>query len=61
MSLVKALCQQQTTVLGLAALDLEANPNYDRNMAGQLVEVGAHVGAMTPGELAAFIAEKVGK
>jgi len=61
LSLVKGLCEQQTTVLGLAALDLDANPNYDRNMAAQLVELGAHVGAMTPGQLAAFIAEKVGK
>jgi len=59
--LVKGLVQQRTTVLGLAALDLDANPNYDRNMASQLVEQGAHVGAMTPGQLAEFIAEKVGK
>lgn len=56
---VKALCDQGTTVLGLAALDDQANPSYDRGMASRLVEVGAHVGAMTPGELANWIAEKV--
>jgi hypothetical protein len=60
LQLVKGLFEQRTTVLGLASLDLDATPNFDRNMAAQLVELGAHVGAMTPGELAAFIAEKVG-
>jgi Mg-chelatase subunit ChlD len=56
---VKSLCDQGTTVLGLAALDERANPDYDRDLARRLVAVGAHVGAMTPGELASFIAEKV--
>lgn len=54
---VRALVEQGTKVVGLAALDPEANPNYDRHTAQALVEVGAHVGAMTPGELASFIAE----
>lgn len=57
---VKALCEQGTKVLGLAALDEQANPIYDRDLAARLVRVGAHVGAMTPGELAGWIAEKVG-
>jgi Mg-chelatase subunit ChlD len=56
---VKALCDQGTTVLGLAALDDQANPSYDRDLARRLVNAGAHVGAMTPGELVGFIAEKV--
>jgi predicted metal-dependent peptidase len=56
---VKSLCDQGTTVLGLAALDERANPSYDRDLGRRLVAVGAHVGAMTPGELASFIAEKV--
>jgi len=58
-SRVKSLCDQGSTVLGLAALDEQANPSYDRDLARRLVEVGAHVGAMTPGELVSFIAEKV--
>ncbi len=58
-SRVKALCDQGVTVLGLAALDDQANPSYDRDMAQRLVDVGAHVGAMTPGELVSFIADKV--
>jgi hypothetical protein len=58
---VARLVEQGTHVLGLAALDEEANPAYDRSTAQRLVNVGAHVGAMTPGELANFIAEKVGQ
>lgn len=57
---VEALCEQGTKVLGLAALDEQANPVYDRDLAARLVRAGAHVGAMTPGELAGWIAEKVG-
>ena len=56
---VAKLCAEGTTVLGLAALDQEATPTYDRAMAQRLVNVGAQVGAMTPGELAAWLAEKL--
>lgn len=56
---VAQLCGQGTKVLGLAALDEAANPTFDRGLAQRLVAVGAHVGAMTPGELASWIAEKV--
>lgn len=56
-STTRALCQQGTTVLGLAALDQQANPVYDRQLAGRLAEEGAHIGAMTPDQLAAFIAD----
>ncbi|HET9170690.1 MAG TPA: VWA domain-containing protein [Actinospica sp.] len=58
---VRSLVQQGTTVLGLAALDEEAFPAYDRAMAQRLANVGAHVGAMTPGELAEFVAERLGR
>lgn len=56
---VKALCESGAIVLGLAALDEQATPAYDRDTAQRLVQVGAHVGAMTPGELVGFIAGKV--
>jgi len=56
---VAALTAQGSQVLGLAALDEQARPDYDRELAKRLVNVGAHVGAMTPGQLAAWIAEKV--
>jgi Mg-chelatase subunit ChlD len=56
---VKTLVQGGTRVLGLAALDSQANPAYDRAMAERLVNAGAQVGAMTPGELATWLAEKL--
>lgn len=56
---VRQLVQQGTTVLGLAALDEEANPSYDRELAGRLAREGAHMGAMTPGQLAEFVAERL--
>lgn len=57
---VKQLCEQGTQVLGLAALDEDANPVYDRDMAGRLAAQGAHVGAMTPSHLVEFVAERLG-
>ena len=58
---VASLTAQRTLVLGLAALDSEAAPAYDREMARRLVAAGAEVGAMTPGELAGWLAEKIGR
>lgn len=57
----RELVEQGSKVLALAALDEQANPAYDREMAQQLANVGAGVGAMTPGELAAFVAEQVAR
>jgi len=54
---VKALVEGGTKVLGLAALDSRADPAYDHAMAQRLVNAGARVGAMTPGELAGWLAE----
>lgn len=56
---VKALTGQRTLVLGLAALDSKAEACFDREMARRLVEAGAEVGAMTPGELAGWLAQKI--
>ncbi|MFG3341474.1 VWA domain-containing protein [Glycomyces sp. NPDC048151] len=58
--LVKQLSDQGTQVLGLAALDEDANPVYDHDMAARLAKVGAHVGAMTPSHLVEFVAERLG-
>lgn len=57
---VRRLVEQGTCVLGLAALDEDANPAFDRDMGRRLAAVGAHVGAMTPGRLAEFVAERIG-
>lgn len=56
---VRALSGQRTRVLGLAALDSQAQPDYDRAMARRLVEAGAEIAAMTPGELAGWLAQVV--
>ncbi|MDO9568603.1 MAG: VWA domain-containing protein [Hydrogenophaga sp.] len=56
---VRALVAQGTQVLGLAALDEQANPSYDRQLGARLVEAGAHIAAMTPGQLAGWLAEKI--
>lgn len=56
---VQSLVQAGCRVLGLAALDAAATPNYDRETAARLVKVGAQVGAMTPGELTGWLADKV--
>ncbi len=58
---VRDLVAQGSRVLGLAALDQEAVPAYDRAMAARLVEVGAEVGAMTPGQLAGWLADVLKK
>ncbi len=58
---VWSLAEQGTHVLCLAALDQDANPDYDRALAQRLADVGAHVGAMTPGQLAEFVAERIGR
>ncbi len=55
----KEMCESGVTLLGLAALDDTANPSYDKELAQRMVNLGASVGAMTPGELAAWVAEKV--
>ena len=58
--LVHDLCAQGSRVLGLAALDDQAVPAYDRDIAARLVAGGAEIGAMTPGQLANWLAEKLG-
>ncbi|MCU0548611.1 MAG: VWA domain-containing protein [Leptolyngbya sp. Prado105] len=57
----RRLVESGATLLGLAALDSDANPNYDRTTAQELANLGMQIGAMTPGELAEWVAEKVRK
>jgi hypothetical protein len=59
LSVTKRLIESGVNLLGLAALDEQADPCYDRDLAKQIVQLGAHVGAMTPGELAEWVAAKV--
>jgi VWA domain containing CoxE-like protein len=55
----KQLVESGVTLLGLAALDENANPTFDRDTAQKMVNLGAQVGAMTPGELAEWVAQKI--
>lgn len=55
----KRLIGGGANLIGLAALDSEAQPCYNHDVAERLVELGAHVAAMTPGELADWIARKI--
>jgi Mg-chelatase subunit ChlD len=57
----KRLVESGVTCLGLAALDEQAEPTYDHATAARLVQMGWHVAAMTPGELATWVAEKVSR
>jgi hypothetical protein len=59
LNVTRGLIESGVTVLGLAALDERADPCYDRGMASEMANLGAHVGAMTPGELAEWVAKKV--
>ena len=43
-------------LIALTALDENAAPAYDRSTAEVLAGMGAHVGAMTPAQLADFMA-----
>lgn len=56
---VKTLVEDGVSVLGLAALDARAEPSYHRELAARLVQQGAQVAAMTPGQLATWLAEKL--
>ncbi len=55
----RKLTESGVKLLGLAALDPDCRPDYDRDLAAAMVRLGAEVAAMTPGELAQWVAEKV--
>ena len=57
----RAMVEQGTHLLVLAALDEQADPAFDRELGQRMAGAGAHVGAMTPGELARFVAERIGR
>ena len=58
---VRDLVEQGSKVLALCALDEEVNPAFDRTWRQRSRTPGAFVGAMTPGRLAEFVAEAVGR
>ncbi len=56
---VRALCESGVTALGLAALDDAGKPRYDVAIAEQLVAAGMPIAALTPLELARWVAERL--
>ncbi|MEO7003680.1 MAG: VWA domain-containing protein [Ktedonobacterales bacterium] len=52
---VKHMCEAGAKVLGLAALDPDAKPAYDRQMAERLSAAGADIAALTPLQLAEWL------
>ena len=58
-STAKGILESGAKLIVLTALDMDANPNYDRNAAAQLAGLGAFVGAMTPEELAGWIGKMI--
>jgi len=61
LAISRRIVESGVHLLGLAALNQHAVPEYERSTAAQIAKLGAHVGAMTPGELANWVAEKVGR
>ena len=51
----RGIIESGAKLICLTALDMEANPVYDRRTAQQLADLGAHVGAMTPEMLGDFM------
>ncbi len=59
-SISRQIIESGAKFIALTALDMEANPNYDRNAASRLADLGAHVAAMTPEGLADWVGRIVG-
>ncbi|WP_148614286.1 VWA domain-containing protein [Nocardioides rubriscoriae] len=55
-SAVRRLVEGRVTTIGLAALDGTAHPHYDKQMAGALADAGMEIAALTPGQLAEWLA-----
>lgn len=53
----RGIIESGAKMMVLTALDVEANPNYDRTAAAVLADMGASVGAMTPEQLADWVAK----
>ena len=59
LALCRRLAEARVKLLGLAALDEEAAPAYDRAMAERLAALGMEIAALTPRRLAQWLAQKI--
>lgn len=55
LSVSRGIIESGAKLICLTALDMEANPVYDRYTAQRMADLGAHVGAMTPEALGDFM------
>ncbi|MBR4025964.1 MAG: VWA domain-containing protein [Lachnospiraceae bacterium] len=53
----KHIIESGAKLICLTALDMEANPVYDRHTAQRMADLGAYVGAMTPEALGDFMGQ----
>jgi Mg-chelatase subunit ChlD len=53
----RSLAEGQVRLLGLAALDGQSHPFYDRKMAQQLADCGMRIAALTPSRFASWLVE----
>lgn len=51
----RGIIESGAKLICLTALDMEANPVYDRHTAQKMADLGAYVGAMTPEMLGDFM------
>jgi Mg-chelatase subunit ChlD len=56
---IRRLAEAKVRLIGLAALDMEANPSYDRRMAEKLAGLGMDIAALTPNQLADWLAKVI--
>jgi Mg-chelatase subunit ChlD len=56
---VRRMAAARVVLLGLAALDDEATPDFDRAMAQRLADAGMKIAALTPDRFAEWIAEVI--
>lgn len=57
----RKLAEARVRLLGLAALDEQADAIYDRQMAERLADAGMEIAALTPGKLAEWLAAVINK
>ena len=54
-SVSRSIVESGAKLIALTALDVDANPSYDRIIGQKLADIGAYVGAMTPEQLGDFV------
>jgi hypothetical protein len=59
--ITRRLIDSGVIILGLAALDQRSEPEYDREMAQTLTDMGMKISAMTPDHLADWVADIMAK